>query len=79
MRMILKKLGKHQILFRDTASGIAWVEDGTTGTGHSCHANICASGSVSGMKACGYWSPDDRTAKSHGFTYNLDTFIVSSE
>jgi hypothetical protein len=31
MKQLLKEVGPHKHLYRDTATGIAWVEDGSTG------------------------------------------------
>lgn len=76
---LLEELGPYRKLYRDSKSGIAWVEDGTAGVGHSCHANIDASGSVEGMKALHYWNETDRTVRSHGFIYNIDTLVMSDE
>jgi hypothetical protein len=76
-KQLIKKVGPYQNLYRDTANGLAWVEDGSTGLGHSCHPNIDASGSVSGMKKRGYWNKNDRTVNSHGFIYNIDEYVVS--
>ena len=28
------------------------------------------------MKKLGYWGKEDRTVRSHGFIYNIDTFVV---
>jgi hypothetical protein len=64
-------------LHRDMRTGIAWIENGRTGNGHSCHANIDATGSIRGMKKRGYWGRDDRCVKSHGYIYNIDTFVVT--
>lgn len=75
----LKDVGPHAELYRDPKTGIAWVKDGSTGLGHSCHSNIAATGSVSGMKNLGYWGRNDRTVKNHGFIYNIDTFIVNEK
>lgn len=66
-------------LYRDDRTGIAWVVDGSTGMGHSCHASIDASGSVRGMKKLGYWGKKDRVRRSNGLNYNIDTFVVSDE
>jgi hypothetical protein len=59
-------------LYRDDSTGIAWLEDGTSGTGTSAHPSIHGTGSVRGMKDRGYWGKDDRTVRSHGFLYNID-------
>lgn len=67
----------HIFLYRDDKSGLAWVEDGSTGLGHSAHPNISATGSVKGMKSHGFWGKKDRTVRSHGFTYNIDRYVVS--
>lgn len=66
-------------LYRDDKTGIAWVVDGSTGCGHSCHANIDSSGSVRGMKKLGYWRKKDRTVRSNGFIYNIDSYVVNDE
>ena len=31
------------------------------------------------MKNLGYWGKDDRTVRSHGFIYNIDTFVVDEK
>lgn len=46
----IKNVGSCAELHRDPRTGIAWVKDCSTGMGHSCHANIDATGSVRGMK-----------------------------
>lgn len=79
MKTKIKEVAPYIVLYRDTRTGIAWVENGTAGIGHSCHPNIDASGSVDGMKAQGYWSRGDKTVKSHGFIYNVSRVIVSDE
>jgi hypothetical protein len=79
MKQLLKEVGPHKHLYRDTATGIAWVEDGSTGCGHSCHPNISETGSVTGMKGRGYWRDEDRAVKSHGFIYNIDSLVVSDD
>lgn len=75
----IKDVGPCAELHRDPKTGIAWIKDGSTGLGNSCHANIDATGSVSGMKNLGYWGKDDRTVRSHGFIYNIDTFVVDEK
>ena len=69
----------HITLHRCPRTGIAWVEDGTTGVAHSAHSNISATGSVRGMKARGYWDKADRTVRTHGFIYNISKAVVHDE
>ena len=76
-KKLIGNVSDYQRLYRDDKTGIAWVEDGSTGLGHSCHANIDASGSIRGMKDRGYWGKKDRCVRSHGFIYNIDTYVVS--
>jgi len=78
MKELIKELAPYKELYRDSRTGIAWVEDGTSGIGHSCHPSIDASGSVAGMKRLGYWDKDVNTVRSHGFIYNVDSLVVSS-
>lgn len=78
-KVLLKVIRPHVQLYRDPKTGIAWVEDGTTGNGHSCHPNISSTGSVRGMKSLGYWNKQDRTVRSHGWVYNIDHVAVSGE
>lgn len=70
-------LGRYRVLYRDVDSGIAWVENGRAGLGHTCHPNIDGSGSVAGLISRGWWKRDDRKIRSHGFIYNVDQFILS--
>lgn len=75
MKRHIRDIGKYAHLYRDDKSGITWIEDGSTGIGYSVHSNIDATGSVRGMKHLGYWEKEDRTIRSHGFIYNIDSFI----
>ena len=75
----IKDIEPHVTLHRDPDTGIAWIEDGRSGCGHSCHANISETGSYIGMIEQRYWKKTDRTARSHGFIYNLDVRVVSDE
>ena len=63
MKQFIRKIENHVNLYRDDKTGIAWIEDGRTGLGISVHANISSSGSVSDMKARGYWGKKDRTSQ----------------
>ena len=77
-KVFLSKVRPHVVLYRDSRTGIAWVEDGTAGIAYSCHPNISARGSVVGMKKRGFWRADDRTIRSHGFIYNIDSLKVAN-
>lgn len=73
---LIRKVGKYATLYRDDKTGIAWIEDGSTGLIHSCHPNIGSSGSVYGMKKMGYWDKTDKIIASHGFKYNISKFVI---
>ena len=79
MKQFIREIEKNVILYRDDKTGIAWIEDGKTGLGISVHSNIDISGNVSGMKARGYWEKKDRTVRSHGWIYNIDSFVCDKE
>ena len=78
MKQFVQQLTEYAVLYRDTKTGIAWVEDGASGNWHSAHPNIDVSGSVAGMKNLGYWTKDARCVKSHGFIYNIDLCVVTT-
>jgi hypothetical protein len=71
MKIPIKLLGAHQMLYQDPKTGLAWVEDGSTGLRHSCHPNIDQSGSVEGMRQTGAWGRGDIIVRSQGFAYNV--------
>lgn len=52
-KQLIQKIDEHASLYRDPENGLAWVGDGRTGLGYSCHGNIDETGSVEGMKAQG--------------------------
>lgn len=79
MKQLLQTVRPNVILYRDQKTGIAWVENGESGCGHSAHPNISATGSVRGMKDRGYWGKEDKTVRTHGFIYNIDMSVVSDE
>lgn len=66
MKQFIKEVKPYCKLYRDDTNGIAWIENGSTGMGHSVHPNIGISGSVRGMKNLGYWDKDDKIVRSHG-------------
>ena len=74
-RVLVREIRPYVNLYRDSKTGIAWVEDGTSGAGYSAHPHIDASGSILGMKnprTPGHWGKHDRTVRSHGWIYNID-------
>lgn len=76
---LIAHVGPHARLYRCSRTGIAWVEDGMTGMGHSAHPNIDSTGSVRGMKALGYWGKHDRVVRTCGFAYNIDHVSVNKD
>lgn len=76
-KQLLREIDPHFKLYSDPRTGIAWVENGHTGLGHSCHPSIDASGSIRGMKDRGWWGRRDRIVQSHGFKYNIDHLVVT--
>lgn len=79
MKRFIREVKPYCNLFIDDKTGIAWIENGSTGMVHSVHPNIDDSGSVKGMKQQGYWNKDDKTVRSHGFIYNISKFVASDE
>ena len=78
-KRFIKNVNDHAVMYRDDRNGITWIENGSTGMGHSCHPNIFSNGSVRGMKKIGYWGIKDRTVRSHGYIYNIDRFTIDTE
>lgn len=78
-KRLLKEVKPYCSLYIDDTTGIARIEDGSTGTGHSVHPNIDISGSVRGMKTLGYWDKSDKVVRSHGWQYNISRFLASGE
>lgn len=79
MRQIIRQIRPYATLCRDDKTGLAWIEDGSTGCKVSIHANIDSTGSVRGMKELGYWNKKDRTIRCSGFIYNIDSFVCDKE
>lgn len=77
-KRFVRKIGRYQDLYRDDSTGIAIIKDGSTGIIHSCHAMIDESGSIKGMKNCGYWKKTDRAFRFAGFICNIDRFVVDT-
>jgi len=49
MKKLIREINEYTDLYRDDVTGIAWIEDGSTGMGISIHSNISDTGSVRGM------------------------------
>lgn len=75
MKNLICEVDQHHKLYRDSETGIAWMEDHSTGLGISVHANISDTGNVEGMRGRGHWGRNDRVVKSHGWYYNIDTLV----
>ena len=78
MKKKIAQVNEHAVMYKDSTTGIVWIEDGSTGLGHSAHPNIDASGSERSMKIFGYWGKNDRCVESHGFIYNTDLCVLST-
>ena len=76
-KTLVKQIEEYVELHVCPRTGVAWVENGNTGCGHSAHSNIDATGSIRGMKNLGHWKQDARTRKTHGFIYNIDSYVVT--
>lgn len=78
-KKFIREVKPYAKLYRDDRTGIAWIEDGSTGLGVSVHPNIDKSGSVIGMKKRGFWDKSDRIVQSHGWKYNIDRFVCDKK
>jgi hypothetical protein len=76
--MHVREIEPHVNLFRDPRNGIAWIENGRTGTSHSCHPSIDRTGNLTGMRKNGGWG-NATVVQSHGFKYNVDSFVINKE
>ena len=79
MKNLIKNIKKHVNIYQCPKTGIAWIEDNTTGLSYSLHPNIDSTGSISGMKKLGYWNKKDKTIKTNGFIFNISQKYVSNE
>jgi hypothetical protein len=78
-KRLIKNIEEYVDLYRDDATGIAWIENGKTGGEHSVHPNIDKTGSISGMKKLGYWKQDDEIVRVNGLLYNISKFVKSDK
>lgn len=78
-KQLIQQVSEHVTLYRDSRTGIAWVENGSTGGAHSAHANIDRSGSIRGMVRLGYWKESDRKVRCGGAIYNIDTLVTTDD
>lgn len=67
---------EYKILFSNSRPTIVQITDGRSGTIHSAHPSIDATGSVAGMKARGYWRKHDNTIKVFGCIYNHSSLLI---
>ena len=63
-------------LILDPQTGLAAYKDTVTGTRHTVHPNIAASGSVKGMKKL-YWGQKAIVVYWAGFYYNISLLSIS--
>jgi hypothetical protein len=79
MKVLIDKPSEYLAIYRCSRTGIAWVENGSTGSAHSPHPNICSTGSVRGMKSLGYWNKTDKVVRTHGAIYNISRCCTTDE
>lgn len=77
-RMKLRDIKPYVTLYRDPDTGIAWIEDGETGTGISVHPSIDDSGSLAGMRKL-HWGDTAKVVRFRGFYYNLSSFVAQKD
>lgn len=68
----VREIGPYKTLKRCSLHGIAFVQDFTTGQGHSAHPNVSASGNPAVV-----YGKDARIVRCHGWAYNTDRISVS--
>jgi len=56
---------------------VVTIENYSCGCRHSAHPNIDKTGSVAGMKKCGFWSKEDITYKQGSVIYNITKISCS--
>lgn len=71
-----KELAPGITLFCDDETGIAWIEDYTTGKAHAAHPKVKRPRTAEDMKRRGYWGTEDRGVPSQSFTYNIDRLTI---
>lgn len=74
-----RQIDKIATLYRDDETGIAVVYDAISGYAHSAHPNVCASGSVSGIRKLHLWSQKDRVVRAGEYNYNIDRIAIDTE
>lgn len=79
MKIFVKEIKEHVVLYRDSKSGIAFIKNGLTGNEHSAHPNIDRTGSVVGMKKKGYWGKNDIVVATNGAKYNISKLVIHDE
>ena len=58
-RELLRTISEHVALYCDPDTGLAYVDNGTTGQRFTPHDCIDTTGSVAGMVKAGRWHRDD--------------------
>ena len=77
--IVLCEIKEHVTLNRDRKTGLAFIQDGTTGLHHTIHPNIDSTGSVSGMIANGPWEKDDIVLSTPYGHYNLSQKVITDD
>lgn len=73
-KQLIHAVRPHVKLYRDPETGIAWVEDGETGCGHSAHPNIDRTGNARKV-----YGRNARLVECRRWVYNTDVVVVTDE
>lgn len=74
---LIKRLSQYLRLYRDPATGLAWVRNDLTGRTLSAHPRVPNTECVRTMKLKGLWKRHARTVEVEGYIYNLSFCSVN--
>ena len=74
-KFLLQTIGANQQLYRDTMTGLAWIEDRSSGASYALHPCTASIASIRDLKKNGDWGLTDQCVRSRGFHYNIDRYI----
>ena len=74
MKKFIREVTPYAKLYRDSKTGIAWIDDDSTGLRYTVHPYIDRTGSIKGMKQQHFWGKDDKVVTAAGYHYNISRF-----